>query len=577
MNSLVLNNSGLNSSAVVVAVGLLATGLLSLTADASANIRAYGGSTGNVATTVSAYGYQRHNAVPQLGTSVVSGTASAIRQGGYIPKTDFLNTTGSSANRTIRSYGGSSNSINTSGIIAPNYFIEPSTAQPGELTSTITVEPIKLIPGKAVTGFMRLSGLFVAPRVVTVEDLYVITSLDGFAIPANALGKGTPGGLGLTGSCSGVRTVAAAANVQLWGDGPQAITNDAAVLNHQGYLPTTGLTNVAIRKAGTTHYEHYYEDWLILNAGIGTATSVVYKNVEANTVSLAVRFEANCVRRATAIPDSSYSFITGNPLTDEKYSGLVAHPGNVRLTGPSLGAVTEKPQEIESLLGTTGTATAVIRRTGEALVELRVTGSTLQQNMITPASIYVGLTELSGSTTAVRRVESYANTTQLALLGEATAKVFKHSYSVGNVSTTGTVVPLIMFTTNDIFLETTGFGFARYVHVSKPAEGVTQLLDSGNDYRLAVRGDNSGSTSLIDSGNDYRVAVRGDNSGSVVLSGNIFEVVNLFSRADETRQIEVPPSPFKGSYYVKTADLNDSQELYETTPRHTLHYIEVTQ
>ena len=536
MNYSILNSNSLNSSTVQVIVGALAAGALLLSTAAEANIRVYGGSNVTLSTAVSAYGYQQHNAVCLAGSSAINGSTSAIRQGGYIPKTDFLNTTGNNVERFIYSWGGSSNVVNTSGNIAPNYFVAPDYTQDGVLDLSTEISPIRLKIATASSVVSSLSGFFVIPKVVTVGDLYVITSLDGYAIPANALGKGSDGELILTGSCNAIRTVVANAHVKLWDDGPKLVTNDAATLKHIGYLPTTGLTNVAIKENTHNYYTWYYEDWLTINAGTGSINEVVFKGAIIPNGTIGVTYSSVGVRIATARVDPIESLLIGSSLDPDRKAGLIALPGFTRLAGPAVVYDTIAPAGIVASLSTTGTCYAERRALGYSNGTITCSAPSLQQRTITPAVIGEGNLTTDAVSTGERRVLGYGSgslNTDVVVV----ELVNKVSYATGNVNTVITTQANVMFTTQPVNLTTSGYGFARRIHVSEPSQIVTALADTGNDYRLAVR------MNEISYWNTTEM--------------ELFDIVNLFARADETRRVDIPPSPFAG-----------------TT---TLHYIEVTQ
>ena len=381
-----------------------------------------------------------------------------------------------------------------------------------------------------------MSGFFVVPRIISVVDLYVVTSLDGYAIPANALGKGVDGELRLTGSCNAIRTVVTNAHVRLWDDGPKLVTNDAATLKHVGYLPTTGLTNVAVQIKPHNYYTWYYEDWLTFNTCTGSINELVFKGAIVSSGTIGVAYNSVGVRRATATVEPIESLVIGSSLDPDRKAGLVALPGFVRLAGPAVVYDTIAPAAISAVLATIGTCQAERRVLGYSNGDVACSVPSLPQRTITPAVINAGTLDTNAVSTGQRRVLGYSS----GLLGTnvvVVELVNKISYAIGSIDTATTAQADIMFTTQPVNLTTSGYGFARRVHVGQPGQMVTSLSDSGNDYRLAVRMDEQSQWNTTEM--------------------DLLIIANLFIRADETRQVNIPPSPFAG-----------------TT---TLHYIEVTQ
>jgi hypothetical protein len=298
-NSFVVNSAELNSSGFSVVAALIAATALSVTGTAAANIRAAGTSVGNIATVTTAQANQVHRGVAFGGSCTAEGNASGIRLAGYIPKVDYSNVTGNAFANTITA-GNSFNYVETSGIIAPNYFIEGSITEAAITDLSGQIEALRLKITRTNRINVGITGYLVTPRIVTVEDLFINTKLDGYCIPANELGHGY-GTVGVEVVCDAVRIVPTEVDMVLWGDSPSLVTNNAGYYKGGGELPTTGLTNVAIKRDGSNYWTWYYEDWLTLPIGDMSVSSKVYKHSITNpTPSLNVSYNTVGVRLATA-------------------------------------------------------------------------------------------------------------------------------------------------------------------------------------------------------------------------------------------------------------------------------------
>ena len=538
-NSFVVNSAGLNSSGTIVAVASLAATLFITSGEASSYVIAGGQSQGVIATEGVAQAGQIHtgSATGLLGSS---GTTSGIRLAGFLPKVDYSNITGTSLNGFTYAYGGSAVDLTLSGETYPNYFIEGSTTNPGEtsLETSVPVDAWRIKFSNTQPGTISLSGHFVVPRLITITDLFVVTSLNGYCIPANELGYGHAE-LGTVVTCDPVRLVRGEAHVTLWGEGPVLYTNNSPYYQGGGTLATTGLVNVAIKEKNYNHLIWYYEDWLTLSIGDMTVEPKVFKNALADTGSLAVTVKTEPVKRARPQLEEILVQLVGS-FDIEKRSGLITEPGFTGLGGMTSAEIKKTVTPIGTLGTYISSANSKVYKeiTAVGTVETLVTGV---GNNITSAGSS-GAVNTSGSITPVRLAVPITSNS-LPTTGGITSKTFKVIKESGVVPLTGTADGVIGSKTQSGTVTTTGFAVGRKIVASAPSSGLVGTLAVALDTRLAVRLDeNSQWATLADSGNDYRTAVRLEFNEQLATTGTLFDVVNLFGRADETRQMIVAPS-----------------------------------
>jgi hypothetical protein len=185
---------------------------------------------------------------------------------------------------------------------------------------------------------------------------------------------------------------------------------------------------------------------------------------------------------------------------------------------------------------------------------------------ITPTNITPGILDSVGSTSGTRIIVPDYTTGSVGLTLNTECLVYKNASCNAVVGVTGTSDAKVMFTTGITYISTGGFCIGERVHVSAPAAGNISLLalsvdgraavrgevvsiwnttsSSNNDFRLAVRYDEASYWNTLTSlSEDYRLAVRMSSHETLYTTGTLFDVVNLFARADETRQMTVVPSP----------------------------------
>jgi hypothetical protein len=359
--------------------------------------------------------------------------------------------------------------------------------------------------------------------MVSVIDIYMGIQLDGYCIPANELGRGY-GSLDVTVTCEAIRIVPANANVVLWGDGPQLITNDAGYYRGSGNVTTSGSVNFNIKVSGTTYYTWYYEDWLTLDGGTGSCEALVYKNMytTGSIPKLNVVVTADGVRRATAILNPIEVQVTGI-LDNEKRAGIISKMGYLR-TGNRypLNYNVYKSPSSGATLSTTGTAKGVIILLGSSTGNVTTSGNGIYCERITFANMSSGVLGSIGNTSSIRIVIIDNTTGSVGLVVKTTCLVYKYSYCNGAVKVTGALDTEVMFTTNITNIGTGGFCIGERIQVGAPIAGNISLSSLNEDYRLAVRM---------------------DSHETLYTTCTLFDVVNLFVRADETRQMTVASSP----------------------------------
>jgi hypothetical protein len=524
-NNYSINATGINGSGLTVVVGILAAAVLAVTStSAVANIVVGSNSTGTISTVVIAQANQIHSANCSSSVLPVTGSSTAVRMAGYIPKVDKLSTNGSSVTSFLRAYGGSGVELKTSGTITPNYFVEAPSFVGGVLDTTVQVDPIKLKIGSFTNGSTSLSGYFVVPTLVSVIDIYMSMQLDGYCIPANELGYGY-GNLDVTVTCEAIKIVPIKANIVLWGDGPQLTTNNAGYYSGNGKVATSGVTNFKVKASGTNYYTWYYEDWLTLNGGTGSCEVVVYKNISTPIGAipkLDVVITADGIRQATAIMNPVEVQVTG-VFDTEKRAGIIGRMGYLRTSnGYPLYYNVYKSPSYGATLGTTGTAEAVARRLCSSTGSVTTGGDSVYWERITNANISSGVLGSVGSTSSTRIVILDNTIGSILPSAKITCLVYKYVSCNGVINVTGAADAEVMFTTDVTNIGTGGFCIGELTCVSAPAAGNVSLTSLSEDYRLAVR---------ISS------------HETLYTTGTLFDVVNLYVKADETRQMVVEPSP----------------------------------
>jgi hypothetical protein len=566
-NSFVVNSAGLNSSGFSVVAALIAATALSVTGTATANIRTAGTSVGNIATITTAQASQVHNGVAFGGSCTTEGNTSSIRLAGYITKVDYSNITGSMVANTIAA-GNSLNYVETSGAVCPNYLIEGSITETAITSLDGQVEPLRLKITSTNNINVSITGYLVTPRIVTIEDLFVITRLDGYCIPANELGYGY-GNIDTEVVCNAVRIVPVTFNMGLWATGPSLITNNAGYYKGNVELKTTGLVNVAIKGKNYNHLIWYYEDWLFLNILNMTVDAKVYKHsafIAAPSLNLV--YDVDATRRATARLEPITIKIAGT-FSLEKRSGLITEDVLTGLkNAEEFYYIVLKSPSVNVALTTTGNS--LIANTlvfGYSTSNSAIVGN-INPNAIISASIDVTYLTITGNSTGTKLLTGNA-TGICTTSGNVLELILKRSYGLINTNVTGNTTADVMYTCRLGSTSLNGFCIGQKIQVSNLSVGSVSMAVFANDTRLAVKGNvlnvwNTTSTSnadfrlavrydetsywntLEDSGNDYRLAVRLESHETLPTSGTLFDVVNLFVRADETRQMSVAPSPFKG-------------------------------
>jgi hypothetical protein len=141
---------------------------------------------------------------------------------------------------------------------------------------------------------------------------------------------------------------------------------------------------------------------------------------------------------------------------------------------------------------------------------------------ITNANIFSGVLGSVGSTSSTRIVILDNTIGSILPSAKITCLVYKHMSCNGVIKVTGAANAEVMFTTNVINIGTGGFCIGERIGVGAPVAGNVSLTSLGEDYRLAVR---------ISS------------HETLYTTGTLFDVVNLYVKADETRQMVVEPSP----------------------------------
>jgi hypothetical protein len=568
-NNYSINAAGINGSVLSVVVGTLAAAVLAVTSTQTmANVIAGSSSTGTISTVVIAQANQIHSANCFSSVLPVTGSGTAVRMAGYIPKVDKLSTYGSTVNSFLRVYGGSSVELRTNGTVIPNYLVVPPDFVGGVLDTAIQIDSIRLKIGSFTKGFMSLVGYFVIPNIISVIDIYMGIQLDGYCIPANELGYGY-GNLDVTIICEAVRIVPVKANMVLWGDGPQLITNDAGYYRGSGNVTTSGTVNVNIKASGTTYYTWYYENWLTLDGGTGSCEALIYKNMytTGSIPKLNVVVIADGIRQATAILNPVEVKVTGI-FDTEKRAGIIGRMGYLRTSNkyPFNYNVYKSPSS-GATLSTTGIAEAVTRRLGSSTGNVTTSGDCVYWERITNANISSGVLSSVGSASSIRIVVLDNTIGSIVPNSKITCLVYKHVSCNGVIGITGALDSKIMFTIDVTNIGTGGFCIGERVHVSAPAAGTISLVVVNLDSRIAIRGEvvsiwntttNTGNddfrlairydetsywNTLTSLSEDYRLAVRMSSHETLYTTCTLFDVVNLFVKADETRQMVVAPSP----------------------------------
>jgi hypothetical protein len=283
-------------------------------------------------------------------------------------------------------------------------------------------------------------------------------------------------------------------------------------------------------------------------------------NVSYNTVG---------VRLATARLEPTTVRISGT-FSLEKRAGLLTEDVLTGLkNAEEFYYIVLKSPSVNVALTTTGSSLdANVRRPARSIGGCVVTGD-ISPNVRVRALPAITYPAITCSFTGIRLVLGNAPGVS-PVSGSVSELVFKHSYGAVNVDITGNTAAEVMYTSQAGIISSGGFCIGERVHVSNPAVGSASLVISAEDTRLAIRGEvvdtwntttNTGNddfrlavrydetsywTTLEDSGNDYRLAVRLESHETLPTSGTLFDVVNLFVKADETRQMSVAPSPFKG-------------------------------
>lgn len=637
MNTGSINSNAVNASSTGYVVGVLTAIAVTFAGNTEANAIVYGGITGAVTVTVNSSSSQYHKVSMVTGGAVINGTSNTLRYANYVPKYAPLDVTGS-ITPYLQAYGGNSGTVNSSGIIAPNYYIEPNYAQDGTINVTIETEANNRKIGRAF-GNISFGGLFVIPKTVPVYDIDTVIEFNGRCLAVDKIGYGNPGNINITVDAEGVRTTVCAAAGNIDVTLGSLVTNYIGVGKSSGSISVTGLVNVAIKYKDDHHYTQYYEDWLEWNIGSLDIEPLVYKvGVSNNSTSnkdINVTMSADTTIRARGSINNGYLLYTVASVDYGKIAGSRNSIGSITITGYPVSYSIKKPSTINNYITVSGSGYGVKTAISNNIGTITVVGTSYANNIVKTA-IAQGSAYITGTAVGIRRVVA-ASTGNCTINGELVVKVYKKSYGTTNIVISGSCIGSVKTTVNDCIITTNGFAkgirntlASAYgvVHITGDVtdtrlairaysvgnvittrsitledyrlavktytnEGIITVDGSvpdsrlairaytntgrivlGNmvdDFRLALRGDSAGSVDVTASNRDFRLAVRGDNEGSVDvtasnrdfrlavrldsrtsldITGRTDAITNLYSNADETRQMSVPASDWANGEYL---------------------------
>ena len=637
MNTGSVNSNAVNAPSTSYVVGVLTAIAVTFAGNTEANAMVYGGSTGAVTVTVNSSSSQYHKVSMVTGGTVINGTSNTLRYANYVPKYAPLDVTGS-AKSYLQAYGGNSGTVNSSGIIAPNYYIEPNYAQDGTINVTIETEANNRKIGRAF-GNISFGGLFVIPKTVPVYDIDTVIEFNGRCLAVDKIGYGNPGNINIAVNTEGVRTTVCAAAGNIDVTLGSLVTNYIGVGKSSGSISVTGLVNVAIKYKDDHHYTHYYEDWLEWDVGSLDIEPLAYKvGVSNNSTSnkdINVTMSANTTIRARGSINNGYLLYTVASVDYGRIAGSRNSVGTITVTGKQVSYGVTKPNVINTNITVVGTGYGKLLAVGYAIGNLVTTGNVYPEIVVKTVPS-TGSTYLIGTTEAVRVVIGTSIST-CTVTGTIVPRVYKNAKATTNVVISGSTKDFVSLTVNTGYLSVTGFtkGYRVVKGISvgtvvisgsvpdsrlaikaysvgnvtttrstaledyrlaiKAYMNAGTVIISGSvpdsrlaikahanigsivlgnmvdDFRLAVRGDNEGSVDVTANNRDFRLAVRGDNTGliNIVTSNSDFRlairldsrtnlditgradsVTNLYSNADETRQMSVPASDWANGEYL---------------------------
>lgn len=559
VNSAALNGS---SGSNLVVAGIL-SGLLVLAGTANATQRVNASAVnGNVGTVTTALANQQV-ASSSVGSVVVTGSASGIRYKVYGNTNDYLNTSGNATANYIAN-GSNSVELSISGSILANFKVDVE-LNSGSTELLGSVDPLRLKIVRCNPGTVSLQVDLITPNIVSITDLYVITSLNGYLIPANHLGYGKDGTLTTEMSCSAVRVVPVHTGGRLWEDGPQLVTNDAATLKHVGYLPTIGVTNVAVKIKPYNHFTWYYEDWLTLNIGSMEVVPRLFTGIVDAVGRITVTVTAEAIIRRAPKLNNVVSSVSGPSVTSILSAGSIASSLEFNLTGNSLHGVVIKEGQSFGSVTTSGNASG-LRTVYFSAVNMFL--DTVGNIVVNRARVFTSdAAELGLSGIAL----GYVNTSEgissgnLSISGTTSSKVYKNSYATGFIGLEGDVQYNTSYVVRTSIVGTTGYCYSNKVVTETLATGVVTALNGPLDGRVVVKGDPYYGVSYLEGVVEGRIAVQGYGySGELItsgvitphynetvyvtfssgLTGNAFAITNLYVKAEESRSASIPSSPY---------------------------------
>ena len=538
VNSATLNGS--SGSNLVVASIL--SGLLVLAGTADANLRVNAAAVnGNVGTVTTALANQRVVS-SSAGSVVVTGSATGIRYRIHSSNANYLYTTGSASANYIAD-GSNSTQLGTSGSILPNFKVDVEVLS-GSSDVSGDINPLRLKVVRCNPGVVSLQVDLITPNVVPVIDLYVTTSLNGYLIPANHLGYGEAGSLNTEMSCEAVRVVLIQAHGRLWEDGPQLITNDAATLKHFGYLPTTGVTNVAIKIEPQNHFTWYYEDWLTLNIGSMEVVPRLFTGIVDAVGRITVTVTAEATIRKAPKLNNTVSSISGPSMVYIVSAGALAASLEFKLIGNSVaGVVLKKAYATTNILSTSGAVEVVkyVPFSGTNLF-LNTQGSIVAYRGRSFAAEFTSSLQGAFYFNVIKNVELLSTSTVMGV--SATPLVYKKVKTVGEVPISGSINSLVGTTLRSYLVATTGYCYSNMVAVGVTAAGTITAFNGPLDGRVVITTNTEEGIIALDGDVVTRVVSPVKVNVYLGLTGNTFAITNLYVKAEESRSASIPSSPY---------------------------------
>lgn len=549
MNTGSVNSNAINASTINYVIGALTAIAVTFAGNTEASAMVYGGNTGAVTVTVNSSSGQYRRANMVTGGAVISGTSSTIRYANYVPKYAPLDVTGTTK-AYLRAYGGNSGTVSSTGTIAPNYYVEPDYTQDGTINVTIEAKANNRKIGRAFGG-IPFSGLFVVPRIVPAYDIDTVIEFNGRCLAVDKIGYGNPGNINITVNTEGVRTTVCAAAGNIYVTLGSLVTNYIGVGKSSGSISVTGLVNVAIKHKNDHYYTQYYEDWLKWNIGSLDIEPLVYKIGTSNSDLVDRDIKVGMVSTATT---KARGFINDGAILSTVASvdyGRIAGSrnsiGSITITGYPVSYSIKKPSAVNNYVTVSGSGYGVRRTTGDNSGTIAVVGTGYANNIV-KTTIAQGSAYITGTTVGIRRVVA-ASTGNCTINGELVVKVYKKSYGTTNMVISGSCIGSVKTTVNDCIITTSGF--AKGIrNTLASAYGSISVVVEATDIRLAVRGENEGSVDVTAGNRDFRLAVRLDSRTSLDITGRTDAITNLYTNADETRQMSVPASDWANGEYL---------------------------